>query len=142
MSERQDIFTGRHMEWRWVGIGIFVDLGMATLLAAVMAALGRDVTSLGVIVGVTTLSFGLGGAVVGLLSPGYTAWEAGIASLAAAGVALLLAARILHFAEGIVVLLPVAALWGLLCGLAGGRLGEHLQSSRRASRTPGSDTGG
>ena len=138
MSERQDIYTGRRMEWRWVGVGVFVDLGMATLLAAVLAALGQDVTSLAVIVGVTTLSFGLGGVVVGLLSPGYTAWEAGIASLVAAAVALLLAARIL-FAEGIVVLLPVAALWGLLCGLAGGRLGEHLQDARRdpETRSPG-----
>lgn len=135
MSERQDIFTGRRMEWRWVGVGIFVDLGMATLLAAVVAALGQDVTALGVIVAVTTLSFGLGGVVVGVLSPGYTAWEAGIASLAAAAVALLLAARIL-FAEGIVVLLPVAALWGLLCGLAGGRLGEHIQNARAGRGTP------
>jgi hypothetical protein len=135
VGERQDIFTGRQMEWRWVGVGVFVELGMATLLAAVLAALGQDVTSLGAVVGVTTLSFGLGGVVVGLLSPGYTAWEAGVASLAAAAVALLLAARILDFAEGIVVLLPVAALWGLLCGLAGGRLGEHLQNARRDRET-------
>lgn len=131
MGERQDIFTGRQMEWRWVGVGVFVDLGMATLLAAVVAALGSEVTSPAIIVGLTTLSFGLGGVIVGLLSPGYTAWEAGIASLVAAGVAVLLAARILDFAEGIVVLLPVAGLWGLLCGLAGGRLGEHLQNARR-----------
>jgi hypothetical protein len=140
MSERQDIFTGRRMEWRWVGVGVFVDLGMATLLAAVVAALGGNVTSPGVIVGVTTLAFGLGGVVVGLLSPGYTAWEAGIASLVAAAIAILLAARILDFAQGIIVLLPVAALWGLLCGLAGGRLGEGLQSSRQAREKRRSDT--
>jgi hypothetical protein len=131
MDERQDIFSGRHFEWRWVGVGIFVVLGMATLLAAVVAALGLEVTSSGAVVVVTTLSFGLGGAVVGLLSPGYTAWEAGVASLVAAVVAILLAARILDFAEGIIVLLPVAALWGLLCGLAGGRLGERFQASRQ-----------
>lgn len=136
MGERQDIYAGNRMEWRWVGVGIFVDLGMATLLAAVAAALGRDVTSPGILVGLTTLSFGVGGIVVGLLSPGYTAWEAGIASLVAAVVAILLAARILHFAEGIVVVLPVAALWGLLCGLIGGRFGEHLQRTQRAKPEP------
>lgn len=131
MDERQDIFSGRHFEWRWVGVGVFVVLGMATLLGSVVAALGLDVTSFAAIVMVTTLAFGLGGVVVGLLSPGYTAWEAGFASLAAAILAILLAARILDFAEGILVLLPVAALWGLLCGLGGGRLGERLQISRR-----------
>jgi len=133
MADRQDIFSGRRIEWVWIGVGLFVVLGLATLLAAVVAALGLEVTSLGAIAFVTTLSFAVGGAVVGLLSPGYTAWEAGIASLVAAAIAVLLAARILAFAQGIVVLLPVAALWGLLCGLAGGRLGEYLQERRAGS---------
>jgi len=133
MADRQDIFSGRRIEWVWIGVGLFVVLGLATLLAAVVAALGLEVTSLGAIAFVTTLSFAVGGAVVGLLSPGYTAWEAGIASLVAAAIAVLLAARILAFAQGIVVLLPVAALWGLLFGLAGGRLGEYLQERRAGS---------
>ena len=81
----------------------------------------------------TTIAFGVGGAVVGLLSPGYTAWEGGIASLLAAVVAILLASRLLESAEGIVVVLPVAGLWGMLCGLAGGYVGELLQSSRQSA---------
>ncbi|MGI9592049.1 MAG: hypothetical protein ACR2P8_11825 [Myxococcota bacterium] len=133
MDERQDIYSGRQIEWRWIGVGVLVVTGLTTLLAAVAAAIGINVASLRVLLLLTTLAFGLGGAVVGLLSPGYTAWEAGIASLLAAAAAILLASRLLEFAEGLLVVLPVAGLWGLLCGLAGGYLGERLQSSRDAS---------
>ena len=133
MDDRQDIYSGRRIEWRWIGVGVLVVTGLATLLAAVAAAIGVDVTSLGILLPLTTLAFGLGGTLVGMLSPGYTAWEAGIASLLAAGAAIVLASRLLDFAEGLMVALPFAALWGLLCGLAGGWLGERLQGSQNPS---------
>jgi hypothetical protein len=39
----------------------------------------------------------------------------------------LLAARLLDFGSGFFVTIPVGVLAGLLCGLAGGWLGERLQ---------------
>jgi hypothetical protein len=127
MEERQDIYSGRPLAWRWVGVGILVVLGTASLTAAVLAALRVDVGSLPALVLVTSVAFGVGGAVVGLLSPGYTAWEAGIASVVAASAALFLATRLLIGGYGLLVLLPLVIGWGLLCGLAGGWLGERLQ---------------
>jgi len=132
MQERQDIYSGQALAWRWVGVGILVVLGTATLSAALLAALGVGVDSLPVLFVVTSLAFGVGGAVVGLLSPGYTAWEAGIASVVAAGGALFLATRLMPGGHGLVVLFPLAIGWGLLCGLAGGWLGERIQHRGRA----------
>ena len=131
MEERQDIYSGHPLAWRWVGVGILVVLGTATLAAAVLAALGVDVRSLPALALVTSVAFGVGGAVVGLLSPGYTAWEAGIASVVAASGALFLATRLLLGGHGLFVLFPLVIGWGLLCGLAGGRLGERLQRRGR-----------
>ena len=133
MDERQDIYSGRGIEWRWVCVGFLVVLGMGTLLASVLAAFGVDLTSLFPLAGVSLLAFLAGGTVIGLLSPGYTAWEAGLSSLAASVAGVLLAQRILLGAEGVIVLLPIAAAWGLVWGLAGGRIGERLQAAE-ASR--------
>jgi len=127
MEERQDIYSGRPLAWRWVGVGVLVVLGTASLTAAILAALRVDLGSLPVLVLVTSLAFAVGGVVVGLLSPGYTAWEAGIASVVAASAALFLATRLLIGGYGLLVLLPLVVGWGLLCGLAGGWLGERLQ---------------
>jgi hypothetical protein len=131
MSERQDIYSGGGIGWRWVLVGVLIVLGTQTLIGAVCAAFGREIESLGGFFLVTTAGFLTGGAVIGMLSPGYTAWEAGFASFLAALGTVFLAARLLDFAEGLVAIVPVAVGWGLVCGLAGGWLGEHLQAARR-----------
>lgn len=131
MDERQDIHSGRRLEWRWVGVGTLIVLGMQTLLGALLAALGADAASWPFVVLEVTVAFALGGVVVGLLSPGYTAWEAGFASVIAAAGLVFLASRLLG-SEGLLRVLPVAVCWGLLCGLAGGWVGERLQG--RSSR--------
>lgn len=126
-ATRQDIYAGRRMEWRWVLIGVIVIAGVGTLLAAFLAAFGLDVSSWIAGLLVVTAAFALGGLVIGLLSPGYTVWEAGFASVLAALALVFLAARLLEAGGGILGVLPLATGWGLLCGLAGGRLGEWLQ---------------
>jgi hypothetical protein len=129
VSERQDIYSGQGIGWRWVGVGVLIVLGTQSLIGAVLAAFGFEVATLGAFVVVTSLGFFTGGAVVGLLSPGYTAWEAGFASVIAAVGTVFLAARLLEFGAGLVAIVPIAVGWGLLCGLAGGFLGERLQAS-------------
>ncbi len=129
MDELQDLYSGRRIEWRWVLVGTLIVLGMESFLGALGASLGLEVTSVGVFVAVTTIAFALGGVVIGVMSPGYTAWEAGYASLIAALGIVFLAIRLLDFAGGLTALLPVALLWGLLCGLAGGWIGERFQRS-------------
>ncbi len=129
MDERQDLYSGRSIEWRWVLVGTLIVLGMESFLGALGASLGMEITSVGVFVVVTTVAFALGGVVIGVMSPGYTAWEAGYASLIAALGIVFLAIRLLDFAGGLTALLPVALLWGLLCGLAGGWIGERFQRS-------------
>ncbi len=129
MDERQDLYSGRSIEWRWVLVGTLIVLGMESFLGALGASLGMEITSVGVFVVVTTVAFALGGVVIGVMSPGYTAWEAGYASLIAALGIVFLAIRLLDFAGGLTALLPVALLWGLLCGLAGGWIGERFQAS-------------
>ncbi len=129
MDELQDLYSGRRIEWRWVLVGTLIVLGMESFLGALGASLGLEVTSVGVFVAVTTIAFALGGVVIGVMSPGYTAWEAGYASLIAALGIVFLAIRLLDFAGGLTALLPIALLWGLLCGLAGGWIGERFQRS-------------
>lgn len=129
MNEREDIYSGHRFVWRWVLVGTLIVLGAQSLLTAFLAAFGVPVVSIGVFVLTTTIAFLLGGAVIGWMSPGYTAWEAGFASVIAAGGSLFLAMRLLSFGDGLVVVTPIAVGWGLLCGLAGGWLGERLQKS-------------
>jgi len=127
MEQRQDIYSGRHMEWRWVAVGVVVIAGMGTLLAALLAAFHIDVAGWGAASLVVTAAFALGGLVIGMLSPGYTVWEAGFASVIAASALVLLAGRLLEAGSGVFVLLPLALGWGLVCGLVGGRIGEWIQ---------------
>jgi len=129
MGEQQDIYSGRSIEWRWVLVGTLIMLGMQNLLAALLVAFGAEVGGWAVVGVATTLAFFLGGIVIGLMSPGYTAWEAGFSSVLAAGGMVLVASRLLAFGGGLVVILPVAVLWGLLFGLGGGWVGERLQAS-------------
>jgi hypothetical protein len=132
MEGGQDIYSGRKMEWRWVLVGTLIMLGMQSLLAALAAAGGAAVGGWATVGATTTLAFLLGGMVIGVMSPGYTAWEAGFSSVLAAGGMVLVASRLLSFGGGLVVILPLAVLWGLLFGLAGGWVGERIQS--RAER--------
>lgn len=131
----QDIYSGRRMEWRWVLVGVIVIAGMGTLLAALLAAFGLDVSGWGSVLLVVTAAFALGGLVIGLLSPGYTVWEAGFASVIAASALVFLAVRLLEAGIGVFGLTPLALGWGLLCGLAGGRIGEWIQH-RSSSASP------
>jgi len=126
-ARRQDIYSGRRMEWRWVLIGVIVIAGVGTLLAAFLTAFRIEVSGWGAGLLVVTAAFALGGFVIGLLSPGYTVWEAGFASVLAALALVFLADRLLQAGGGVFGLLPLAIGWGLVCGLAGGRLGEWFQ---------------
>lgn len=109
-------------------------LGLESLLGATLAAFGVEVASLGWFVAATTIAFFVGGAVIGWMSPGYTPWEGGFASVIAALGTVFLAVRLLHFGSGFFVTLPIALAWGLLCGLAGGRVGERIQASQGSNR--------
>jgi hypothetical protein len=129
MEEREDIYSGRRMEWRWVMVGTLIMLGMQSLAAALLVAFGADPGGWAVAGIATSLAFFVGGIVIGIMSPGYTAWEAGFASVLAAGGMVLVASRLLAFGRGLVAIVPLAILWGLLLGLAGGWVGERIQAS-------------
>ncbi len=127
-DQQQDIYSGRRLEGRWVLVGTLIMLGMQSLLTALLVTAGADASGWTVAISATSLAFFLGGVVIGVMSPGYTAWEAGFSSVLAALGMVLVASRLLAFGGGIVVMLPLAVLWGLLLGLAGGWVGERLQS--------------
>ena len=92
IDDRQDIYSGRGIEWRWVLVGALIVLGIESLLGATLAALGMQIASLGFLLFATTVAFLVGGGVIGWMSPGYTPWEAGFASvLAVAGTVFLVA---------------------------------------------------
>jgi hypothetical protein len=126
----EDIYSGKRIQWRWVLVGALVVLGSGSLLASSAAALGYELTGASVFFVITTVAFVLGGGIIGWLSPGYTPWEAGLASLLAAGWTAFLVARLVHFEGAFVWTIPVGLLWGTLCGLGGGRLGELVQGDR------------
>ena len=109
-------------------VGALIVLGLETLIGSVLAAFGQEVGSLGVFLFATTVAFLVGGGVIGWMSPGYTPWEAGFASVLAALGTVGLAVRLLHFGDGFYVTVPVALVVGLLCGLAGGKIGERIQA--------------
>ena len=108
-------------------VGSLIVLGLETLIGATLAAFGLEVGSLAVFLLATIIAFFVGGIVIGWMSPGYTPWEAGFASVLAALGTLGLAVQLLHFGEGFYVTAPVVLGIGLLCGLAGGRVDERMQ---------------
>ena len=130
IEERQDIYSGRAIEWRWVFVGALIVLGLQTLIGATLAALDVAVASVGVLLFATTVSFLVGGGVIGWMSPGFTAWEAAFASVLAAAGTVFLAARLLNLGEGFLLTVPIGLGWGLLCGLIGGRIGERIQDRK------------
>ena len=111
-------------------VGSLIVLGLETLLGATLAALGVEIESIGVLLFATTVAFLVGGGVIGWMSPGFTPWEAAFASVLAASGTVFLSARLLNLGEGFLVTVPIALGWGLLCGLAGGRIGERIQGKR------------
>jgi len=131
IEEREDIYSGRGIEWRWVLVGSLIVLGLESLLGAILAALGVDIDSIGFLLFATTVAYLVGGGVIGWMSPGFTAWEAAFASVLAAAGTVFLSSRLLTFGEGLVATLPIAVGWGLVCGLAGGEIGERIQGKQR-----------
>ncbi len=123
------LYDAKGIQWRWVLVGMLIVLGLQSLLTALLALTGIDVASLGAIAAITTASFLFGGGLIGWMSPGYTPWEGGLASGAAAVGSVVVATQLYAAAQGIVVLLPLAGLWGMLCGLGGGKLGEMIQGN-------------
>ena len=118
-------------------VGALIVLGLETLIGSTLAAFGQEVSSFGVFLFATTTAFLVGGGVIGWMSPGYTAWEAGFASVLAALGTMGLAARLLNFGDGFYVTVPVALAVGLLCGLAGGRIGERIQARASSAQEKG-----
>lgn len=117
-----------HWEWRWVFVGAVIVVGLETLLTASFAALGANPASMKVFLAATVLSFFTGGALIGWLSPGWTIKEAGFASAFAVVWTGFLGMRLLALETGnLMISLPAGALAGLVCGLAGGWVGEQIQ---------------
>ncbi|HVP31895.1 MAG TPA: hypothetical protein VMW35_22335 [Myxococcota bacterium] len=126
--DRQDIYSSYSITWHWVLVGAIVVLGVATLVGSSLAAFGMNLESnLVPFVASTLVAFLIGGVIIGWLSPGYTMWEAGLASVAAAIWLVFLAIRLLHFDTMFLYTLPIGLLLGLGAGLLGGRIGEMLQ---------------
>ena len=125
-----DVYSGKSIEWRWVFVGTLIVLGLQSLLAAALSAAGLDLSAqfAWLLVTITIAFFG-GGILIGWMSPGYTPWEAGFASLLAAAATILLTIRLFAEAQGLEVMIPLAGFWGLACGLAGGKLGERIQGT-------------
>lgn len=127
MSE--DVYSGKAIEWRWVFVGMLIVLGLQSLIAAALGAAGVDLSQFLWSFVTTTVAFSVGGVLIGWMSPGYTPWEAGFASLLAAAATILLTVRLFTETQGLEVLIPLAGVWGLACGLAGGKLGERIQGT-------------
>jgi len=126
--EVEDIYSGRVILWRWVLVGAVVVLGMATLLCASLAAVGLHLeNNFGLLLLAILVAFVIGGAITGWISPGWTMWEAGLASLLAALWLMFLAVRLTEIESQALYLLPIGLLIGLGSGLLGGRIGEKLQ---------------
>ena len=124
-----NLYSGKGVAWRWVFVGSLIVLGLQSLLAAVLAAAGADLARLLWLSITITGAFFAGGLLIGWMSPGYTLWEAGFASLLAAAATILLTVRLFAETQGLEALIPLAGAWGLVCGLAGGRIGERMQGT-------------
>ena len=124
-----NLYSGKAMEWRWIFVGMLIVLGLQSLLAALLAALGIDLAELVWLAITISAAFFGGGLLIGWMSPGYTFWEAGVASLLAAAATVLFTVRLFAETQGLEAVVPLVAAWGLACGLAGGRLGERMQGT-------------
>ncbi len=124
-----DVYSGKGIEWRWVFVGMLIVLGLQSLLAAALGAAGFDLSQFLWSFITITVAFAVGGALIGWMSPGYTPWEAGFASLLAAAATILLTVRLFTETQGLEVLIPLAGFWGLACGLIGGKIGERIQGT-------------
>lgn len=135
----------RGLDWRWIGIGVAIMLGLNLVASLVLslliggylpaaadaspeqaaAALGGGRLALGALIGIA--SFAVGGYIVGLKSPGRTILEPGISAIIAVLIGLLIG--------GALTLGNVLAggLLPFLAGLAGGYLGERRQTSAGAT---------
>lgn len=129
---RQDIYSGRRLEWRWVLVGTLIMLGLQTLAGTLLGLLGLDHETFLFLILVTTGGFLGGGVLIGWLSPGWTVWEAAFSAVLAAATTAVLALGLLPMGGGFLGSVPVGLAWGVLCSLAGARLGERLQG--RAER--------
>ena len=124
-----DVYSGKAIEWRWVFVGTLIVLGLPSLLGAALGAAGFDLSQFLWSFLTVTVAFAGGGVLIGWMSPGYTPWEAGFASLLAAAATILLTVRLFTETQGLEVLIPLAGFWGLVCGLLGGKLGERIQGT-------------
>ena len=124
-----NVYSGKAVAWRWVFVGMLIVLGIQALLAAVFAVVGADLAEFAWLAITITGAFFVGGLLIGWMSPGYTLWEAGFASVLAAAATILFTVRLFAEAQGLEALIPLAGAWGLVCGLAGGRLGEWMQGT-------------
>ena len=124
-----DVYSGKGIEWRWVFVGMLIVLGLQSLLAAALGAAGLDLSQFLWSFLTITVAFAVGGVLIGWMSPGYTPWEAGFASLLAAAATILLTVRLFTETQGLEVLIPLAGFWGLACGLIGGKIGERIQGT-------------
>jgi hypothetical protein len=128
-----------NLDWRWIGIGVAIMLGLslvASLILAMLigdsipptvttpeeaaAAIGSGRLALGALI--SFASFAIGGYIVGLKSPGRTILEPGISAAIAVVIGLLLSGT---FTLGN---LLAGGLVPFLAGLLGGYLGERRQS--------------
>lgn len=124
-----DVYSGKGIEWPWVIVGTLIVLGLQLLIAALISLLGFDLSAFVPAVATISLAFFIGGILIGWMSPGYTPWEAGFASLIAAAATIFLTTRLFQFTQGLEVLIPLAGVWGLVCGLIGGKIGETIQGT-------------
>ncbi len=130
----------RGLDWRWVGIGVAIMLGLnllASLLLALLigndlpsasatpeeaaAALGGGRLALGALISIAT--FAVGGYVVGLRSPGRTIPEPVISAAIAVVIGLVLGGALT------IGNLLAGGLVPFLAALLGGYLGERRQSA-------------
>ena len=126
-QHRQDLYSGSGIEWRWVLVGALIVLGLETIFATLLSLFGMSADGFAGLLLTSTLGFFFGGMLTGMMSPGYTAWEGGMASLLAALASVFVVARLLGFGDDFLRTVPIGAAWGMLCGLAGGRVGEFFQ---------------
>lgn len=124
---RQDLYSGSAIAWRWVFVGALIVLGLEALVSSVLVAVGLPANSFGTLVAAMVLAFLGGGAVIGWLSPGWTAWEGGFASALAVILSVFFAVEVIDIDRGFIAALPIGLAIGVLCGLAGGWIGERLQ---------------